>query len=59
MSKIYSQGMGGMGEFSAIYIQQFHTNGTLASDIPTRDLKKDVGVWIASNFFFKIITLWM
>ena len=25
VSKIYSQGMGGMGEFSSIYIQQFHT----------------------------------
>ena len=28
-------------------------DGTKASDIPTLDLKKDLGVWIASNFSFK------
>ena len=28
-------------------------DGTKASDIPTLDLKKDLGVWIASNFSFR------
>ena len=28
-------------------------DGTKASDIPTLELKKDLGVWIASNFSFK------